>query len=146
MSLGCNKTDVETGQLPEKPGKVTEAATTNVETNSVATSQMADATSPAADSNKVAVDATAKDVCEQFMQNLQSGNRIAAENLLTRVALMNTSKEGLVLEPMGGPNSKCNFGEVRYATNKQKLAQVDCTVVDSVDGCLLYTSPSPRDS
>ncbi len=135
LSIGCNKTEVGSVQPTAVSANNPETKSDKAETTSVVPTETAtNLTSPASASGELDTDATAKDVCEQFMQNLQSGNRIAAENLLTRIALTNTSKEGLVLEPMGGPNSECKFGEVRYATNKQKLAQVDCTVSEKADG------------
>ena len=104
-------------------------------TNSVAVVKTTNLASPATASSQ-AVDANLApdEVCQRFLQLLQSGNRIGAENLLTRTALMTTSQAGLKLEPMGGPTSTYRIGEVRYATNQKKLAHVDTYVVDQVDG------------
>ena len=35
---------------------------------------------------------------------------------------------------MGGPKSIFKINNVAYATNKKKLAQVECTILDKVDG------------
>ena len=57
-----------------------------------------------------------------------------AENLLTRSALTTTSKAGLQLEPMGGPSADYEVKSTRFATIERKLAQVDCDVVELVEG------------
>jgi hypothetical protein len=69
-------------------------------------------------------------VCQRFLESLQSGNRIAAENLLTRKALQVTGKAGLVLEPLSGPNSQFDVREPQYATIKNEVAYVDCEITD----------------
>ena len=68
------------------------------------------------------------------MELLQAGDRLGAENLLTRTSNANITKAGLKLEPMGGPGSTFSIGDVRFATNKQKLAQVDCRITEEIDG------------
>ena len=75
-------------------------------------------------------DETPEGVCREFMTLLQAGNRIAAENLLTRASISNITSEGLKLEPIGGPNAKVKMGQVHFATNQKKLAHVECTVSD----------------
>lgn len=109
-------------------------ATKKPSTTSVAASKTETATSPAATDEIPAVDAEPEVVCRRFMELLKSGNRISAENLLTRTALTATSKAGLKLEPMGSPTAKYEMGTTRYATIKNELAQVDCIVVENVDG------------
>lgn len=92
-------------------------------------------TSPADVSTKLPpADASPSVVCEKFLDLLRSGNRLTAENLLTRSALAVTSRADLSIEPIGGPAAKYSFGEPAYATNKQKLAQVKCTITDEIDG------------
>ena len=119
-----NETIAETKVLP-----------VSSETNTVAVVSTTDVSSPAKPSvDEITSESTPSEVCQRFLDLLQSGNRIAAENLLTRTALTATTKAGLKLEPMGGPSSTYRTGEVRYATNKQKLAHVDTYVVDTVDG------------
>ncbi len=103
-------------------------------TSTVTPSKVDVATSPAAADELPGVDAEPADVCKRFLELLQSGNRLAAENLLTRTALTATSKAGLKLEPMGSANSRYQMGDTRYATIKQELAQVDCEIVDQIEG------------
>jgi len=128
--VGCNN---EAEKSPEPSDSETESASNVIEseTTSVAASKTTNQISPAADSNSVlAPNAPPEEVCKRFMKLLQSGNRIAAENLFTRSALTTTTKAGLRLEPMGGPTSTVHIGDVRYATNLKKLAQVDCFISD----------------
>ena len=131
---GCDRTYIANADS-EKPGSgsvKTPQKSKASHTTSVAVEKV-NLTSPA-DATKVASDATPEGVCRKFMELLQSGNRISAENLLTRTALTVTTRAGLQLEPMGGPTSIFKVNDVLYATNKQKLAQVECTIVDKVDG------------
>ena len=136
FSSGCDRTyiagngsagdaapdSVEVAKSPESTG-----------TTSVAADKLTNLTSPAAASKKrLTADSTPKEVCQSFMSLLQSGDRIAAENLLTRTALTVTTRAGLQLEPMGGPTSVFKVNDVLYATTKKKLAQVECTIVDKV--------------
>ena len=83
---------------------------------------------------KAGFDQTPRGTCEAFMTLLQDGNRIAAENLLTRTSIANITKAGLILEPMGGPQSTCKIGQIQYATTKQELAHVPCQITELVDG------------
>lgn len=136
LSLGCGGSGDADKSETTKPTESAESKSeADSKTNSVAAAKATDATSPAAGaSNLPSPDATAQEVCQRFMNLMRTGNRIAAENLLTKSALNVTTRAGLQLEPMGGPTAEYNVGEVRYATTKQKLAQVDCTIVDNVDG------------
>jgi hypothetical protein len=133
---GCN--DKNETANPESAATETQtdsSAPLSSSTNSVAVVKSTNLASPATSPNQPPdPDSTPDQVCQRFLNLLQSGNRIAAENLLTRTALTATTKAGLKLEPMGGPTSTYRIGEVRYATNKQKLAHVDTYVVDKVDG------------
>ena len=67
------------------------------------------------------------------MELLQNNDSIKAKTLLTRISQMNTTKEELELKAIGGPSAKFSVGQVRYATQKKELAQVDCKVVDTSD-------------
>ena len=80
------------------------------------------------------VDASPESVCEIFMQYLNSGNRVKAERLLSSTALSTTAKAGLYLQPIGGKNAKVKIKPAVYATNKQRLAQVECVVTEVEDG------------
>ncbi|MFK7770337.1 MAG: hypothetical protein AB8B55_24210 [Mariniblastus sp.] len=126
---GCSNSSPEVADSK----KSTETAAPSNETTTVAAVKSSDAASPAtAASATPPVDAKPEEVCIRFMNLLQSGNRIAAENLLTRTALITTTKEGLKLQPMGGPTAIYKFTDVRFATSKQKLAQVTYTITDKV--------------
>ena len=94
------------------------------------------------------VDASPESVCQIFMKHLNSGDRVKAEQLLSSTALSTTAKAGLYLQPIGGKNAKVKIKDAVYATDKQRLAQVECVITEVENGkdCLLYTSPSPRDS
>lgn len=107
----------------------------NQETKSISASQPSTESSPAnVASSLPPADASPTTVCQKFVEFLQSGDRLSAENLLTRSALAVTSRADLELEPLGGPQAQYETGEPMYATTKQKLAQVRCTVIDRIDG------------
>ena len=131
---GCSGSVAENS--PEKSKEATPALVAQPSaTSSVAAVKSGDVSSPANSPNALPpVEASPEDVCVRFMNLLQAGNRIAAEHLLTRTALITTTKEGLKLQPMGGPTAEYKFDAVRYATSKNQLAQVSYIVCDSVDG------------
>ena len=138
FTTGCDRTyiagDNSAGDALDDSVEVARSPET-VGTTSVAADKLTNLTSPAPASKKnAAADSTPKEVCQAFMDFLQSGDRIAAENLLTRTALSVTTRAGLQLEPMGGPSSVFKVNDVLYATTKRKLAQVECSIVDKVDG------------
>lgn len=108
-----------------KSGKDDPGASNSGDQKSVAVS---DAPQPAA------FDATPEGVARKFMDLLQSGNRLEAESLLTRISLSNITDVGLKLEPMGGPQAKFTIGDAIYATNRKKLAHVECTIRDHSSG------------
>lgn len=131
------------GSEPEVPKKVNEPpseaqvtpAVKKIQTTSVTPDKTEVATSPAAAASELPpTDADPAEVCQRFMDLLKSGNRIAAENLLTRAALTTTSKAGLQLEPLGGPTATYEVKSTRFATIEEKLAQVDCEIIELVDG------------
>ena len=137
--VGCNSNSevAETTDNLSSEAQVTPAEKKTT-TSSVAPTKTEVAKSPAADALPDA-DAEPADICQRFMELLKSGNRIAAENLLTRAALTMTSKAGLQLEPMGGPTATYEMKATRFATIEKKLAQVDCDIVEMVDGEELRT-------
>jgi hypothetical protein len=136
FSVGCGGTNVANHSTAKTADRESgSSGTVSTETNSVPTTKTTNLTSPAAMTNNLpSADATAEEVCQKFMNLMQSGNRIGAENLLTTTALTVTTRAGLQLEPMGGPTAVYKVRNVRYATTKQKLAQVECSVIDTVDG------------
>lgn len=134
--IGCNS-EPDVAQKVTEPSNEAQVtpAVKKVPTTSVAPDKTEVATSPATAANELPpADADPAAICQRFMDFLKSGNRIAAENLLTRSALTNTSKAGLQLEPMGGPTATYEVKETRYATIEKKLAQVDCEIVENVGG------------
>ena len=104
---------------------------------SVATSPVTNEVSPASihatSKPKAIFDQSPKQLCQRFMELLQNNDSIKAKTLLTRISQMNTTKEELELKAIGGSNAKFTVGQVRYATQKKELAQVDCKVVDTSD-------------
>ncbi len=100
-------------------------------TSTVSPNKLGAATSPAEVTNPLpAADAQPDIVCLRFMELLKSGDRVVAENLLTRTALTATSKAGLQLEPMGSSQARFEMGTIRYATIKNELAHVECEIVE----------------
>ncbi len=130
--LGCSGSDVADTTPTPVGQSSSEDKSTSTETVSVSP-DLANRKSPA-ETNKASLDTTPEDVCQNFMHFLRDGKRIEAENLLTRTALTVTTQAGLQLEPMGGPAANYSVNEVRFATNKAKLAQVECSIVETVDG------------
>ena len=105
----------------------------SADATSVAASPVTNEVSPAniQAKPKATFDQSPKELCQHFMKLLQNNDSIKAETLLTRISQMNTTKEELELKAIGGPNAEFSVGEVRYATQKKELAQVDCKVVDT---------------
>ncbi len=135
VSAGCGGSSVAEKAEPTSTSTDNSTpVTASNATNSVPTTKSNNSTSPASMDNSSDPDATPAQVCQRFMRLMRSGNRIAAENLLTRTALSVTTQAGLQLEPMGGPTAVYKVGEVKYATTKQRLAQVECSIVDNVEG------------
>lgn len=131
-ATGCNQ---KTDDQPSNDDASASSDPISTTTNSVAVAKTTNLASPATSPSELpSPDSDPAQVCERFLKLLQSGNRIGAENLLTRTALTATTAAGLKLEPMGGPTSTYRIGDVRYATNQQKLAHVDTYVVDQIEG------------
>ena len=45
-----------------------------------------------------------------------------------------TAKAGLYLQPIGGKDAKVKIKQAVYATDKQRLAQVECVITEVEDG------------
>lgn len=134
--VGCNSGDKPEG---DKPAAESDSNAVSAKTNSVPTSSAPNIVSPALAQSNSSVSESNDDLgpaeaCERFMSLLQSGQRIGAENMLTRVALTITKKADLNLEPIGGEDATFKIGDVRSATIKNKLAYVDCVVSSKIDG------------
>lgn len=134
-SMGCGSKEVASQSNSSDAAPESNVGKNSTATNSVTPTKTTNLTSPAATANNVPdPGASVEEVCQRFMDLMQTGNRIAAENLLTKSALAITTQAGLQLEPMGGPTAEYKVQDVRYATTKQKLAQVECLIVDKIDG------------
>lgn len=121
--------------LAGKENPASKTAKGGLEATSVTPSNQNTESSPAVAASKLPpADALPNEVCRRFLELLQAGNRLSAENLLTRSALTVTGRAELKLEPLGGPTAKYELAEPMYATNKEELAQVDCKIVESIDG------------
>ena len=133
---GCGSSSTDSDSV--KPAE--QRNDSNEKTTSILPSQSGTEGSPAQLANRNAAkksktdntfDQTPDGLCRRFMELLQADNALAAENLLTRISQMNTTKEELELKSIGGPTAKFNVGEIRYATNQKNIAQVDCKITDA---------------
>ncbi len=130
---GCNEAPEDSkSSNPEAPAS---EPAEPAETTSVPTIKTPTLDSPAEAVVKLPdADALPNVVCLEFMKLLRGGDRLNAEHLLTRTAFSVTTRADWQLPPIGSSSAEYEMGEVRYATSKQKLAQVDCKVIDRVDG------------
>lgn len=131
-TFGCGST--ETPVAIENPATVTPKVTVK-KTETVIAANESQVESPAKNPIKLPeVDASPESVCEIFMQYLNSGERVKAERLLSSTALSTTAKAGLYLQPIGGKDAKVKIKDAVYATDKQRLAQVECVITEVEDG------------
>ncbi len=130
LSVGCKRADVaetatnETTVAVAKPVKRPDpihsvSATTVISSSPAANSFTTD---PATESPE--------SVCRAFIQLLQNQDRIAAENLLTRAALMTTHRANLKLEPISSPDAETTILPARHTAHGQfnRTAEVDCLI------------------
>ena len=133
-SAGCTGTQ----DPPAEPAADTaEPATADVsesKTTTVIVTPGGVAESPAAPLKLPAKETSPETICHLFVRYLSTGNRSMAEQMLTPSALTTTSRAELQLEPVGGPSAVYEMDTPRYATNKKKLCQIDCSIVDEMDG------------
>lgn len=135
---GCGQREAE---LVGEKAAATKTVPGEPEATSVTPTTQSTESSPAVSESKLPpADATPTEVCRRFLELLQSGNRLSAENLLTRTALAMTGRAELKLEQLGGPTAKYELAEPMYATNKEELAQVACRIVESADGTISESS------
>ncbi len=127
---GCNSSQTPAPATEEsKPADKTAAIRT------IPDAPLATEASPAVDLNAdLPAEAGPEEVCQRFLKCLQTGERRAAEKLLTQRALTTTKRADLNLESPGGPNAKFVIQGARYATNKRELATVDCVVSEELYG------------
>ena len=127
--IGCSAEE-QVSQTQTTPPQVEKE-----KTETVTAAPVAEAVSPAKKTVKLPdAEASPELVCELFMEYLNKGQRVKAEQLLTATALSTTAKAGLYLQPIGSSDSKVTIKPAVYATNKQRLAQVDCIVEEVEDG------------
>jgi hypothetical protein len=65
---------------------------------------------------------------------LAEGDSRGATQYLTATAVVNVRRAALVWQAPGGPDAQYTLHLPRYANNKEKLATVDCTIRDMIDG------------
>lgn len=134
---GCGPTEpvaVENSTTVENPTAVTPNVAAK-KTETVIAANESQVASPATNAVKLPeVDASPERVCEIFMQYLNRGDRVKAERLLSSTALSTTAKAGLYLQPIGGKNAKVKIERAVYATDKQRLAQVQCVITEVDQG------------
>jgi len=134
LNTGCGKEASDLAST-DSQGQSQPASADGTSPTSVATSPVTTEMSPAniqpKAKTKADFDQSPDGLCQHFMGLLQNNDSIKAENLLTRLSQMNTTKEELELKAIGGPDAKFSIGQVRYATQKKELAQVDCKVIDT---------------
>ena len=133
LSAGCGRDEVTTtladDSTPSEAIAVRPAPTQSV----AAKAGISD--SPAAQSLSPDPATTSPEsVCRAFMQRLQNGDRIGAENLLTRAALTTTHRANLELEPVSIPDAQMTVHTARYASQLERSAEVDCEITETVDG------------
>ena len=125
--IGCNNAKVSQSETP--------GPSTGEETQSVIADPASTESSPAEVQTEMpTVDSPPEFVCTQFMKFLQSGDRASAEKLLTRTASNVTNQADWQIPPLGGLHAKFQSENVRYATNKMKLAYVDFKIVERIEG------------
>ena len=132
----CSGCQNEATDLASKPSEDSQnSPAKNADATSVVASAINTEVSPAHIAPKktsdVAFDQSPEQLCQRFMELLQSNESIKAGALMTRMSQMNTTKEELELKAIGGPSAKFTIGQVSYATLKKKLAQVRCKVADT---------------
>jgi len=122
---GCNRGDQQAASTDAEPGPRTTVVDPQPQTGSSPASAGLASLTP---------DSPPQDVCRQFLDLLRAGNHAEAELMLTKQALMETRRAQLELEAPGGPAAQFEIGQVRFATSKQEVAQVDCIVIDPAAG------------
>ena len=131
-TFGCGST--EPPVAVENPATVTPKVAAK-KTETVIAVNESQVESPAKNPLKLPeVDASPESVCEIFVRHLNRGDRVKAERLLSSTALSTTAKAGLYLQPIGGKDAKVKIKQAVYATDKQRLAQVECVITEVEDG------------
>lgn len=78
--------------------------------------------------------ASPDEVCRIFLDLLRTENTREAQKLFTRKAMSLTLRHDLPLSFPGAQDATVELGSAKFATSKQELCQVMCTITDTVDG------------
>jgi hypothetical protein len=134
LSVGCNRGEIASEQVDAEKTAVATPIKRTEPIHSVA-AETAMASSPAA--NSLTVDPATQSpesLCRAFIKRLQNGDRIGAENLLTRVALTTTHHANLKLEPISGPDATTTVHSARFTDQFNRSAEVDCLITETMNG------------
>lgn len=108
-----------------------ESSTEATSTRVIRATNSDDATSPAQLANQQIDETDPLQVCQQFMELLQIGNQIGAENFLTKRALAVTGRAELALEPISDLNAGFELSQPKFNSLKNEIAYIDCQVENS---------------
>jgi hypothetical protein len=132
LSFGCSSEKI--GQTNIDPSLLEPSSSPAGTPQIVPASAAVDAHSPAKNGASEIDDFDPLQVCQRFMELLQSGNRLGAENFLTKKALVLTGKAGLVLEPIVSQNAPFVLAQPAFNNLKNEVAYIDCQVDDDSQG------------
>lgn len=134
FSVGCRETETV---VDKQDGAVVAAAKPikRVEPTHSVVAEPVMTSSPAAKSlSQDPATASPESVCEAFIHRLQHGDRIGAENLLTRAALTTTQRANLTLEPICGRDATITTRPAGSKHQGKRAAQVECIIAETIDG------------
>jgi len=126
LSFGCSGEKI--GQTNIDPSLLEPNAGPSGTPQIVPASAAIDAHSPAKNGDSEIDDLDPLQVCQRFMEMLQAGNRVGAENFLTKKALVLTGKAGLALEPIVSQNAPFVLAQPVFNNLKNEVAYIDCQV------------------
>ena len=130
LATGCNRAKKEVSSSNSDSPKA-EAASDQATV--VDASPDVHAKSPAKTDSQLTVASSPEDVCRSFIKDLQKGEVLRAEKLLTQKSITNTRRFELNFGPKVGPGASYYVGTAQYATSKQKIAFVPCQVSNSTE-------------
>ena len=102
---------------------ITENATQNLPLMHETTHQISDINTPEGRLSKFS---SPEDVCREFLGALAGGDHIAASQMLTNIAQIETARANLQLESPGVEGSTWEVHGAEYATAEKQVAQVKC--------------------
>lgn len=125
-TIGCSTENLSNTEID-----VTSSDTGNQPlTRVVPTTGSTNATSPAMLADAEIDETDPLQVCHHFMELLQAGNQLGAENLLTKRALVVTGQAELALEPLSDIHSTFELSAPKFNSLKNEIAYIDCLVKD----------------